>query len=338
MLRQSLRLLFVFGLSVFHSAAQARDPSTIAGAKSEGEVFFYTGKNLATMQEVAKAFETKYPFLRVKITRTSGEKLVNRIRTEQLAGKHLFDAVSMAPVPILETFSLIKPYCSREAKSFAPQFKHPNCLWTAIVGNYYVLVYNTRMVSKAEAPKDWPDLTQPKWRGEKIAMDPEEYSWLAGMESYLGEEKTRNLMTALSRQGIRWHKDHQNMAGLLAAGEFPLGLGYATRTEEMKQKGAPIDWVRTSKPIVVDLHNLAMAAQPVHPNAAKLWIDFLLSHEGQKVLYERKEAVFRSGVIPESSPLDPAKFELAPVPAKIFSKEVFAQYQSKFDEIFGPRR
>jgi iron(III) transport system substrate-binding protein len=318
--------------------AQVPDPSVLAAAKTEGEVFFYTGKALATMQDVARAFEAKYPFLKVKITRTSGEKLVNKIRTEQLAGKYLFDAVSMAPVPILESFNLIKAYCSPEAKAFAPQFKGPNCLWTGIVGNYYVIVYNTKMVSKDEAPKDWNDLTNPKWKGEKIAIDPEEYSWLAGMEAYLGEEKTKTLMTALSRQGIRWQKDHQNMAALLAAGEFPLGLGYATRTEEMKQKGAPIEWVKTTKPIVADLHNLALAAQPVHPNAAKLWIDFLLSYEGQKALFERKEAVFRQGVIPEGSPFNPATLVTSPVPSKIFSKETFAQYQSKFDALFGIRR
>ena len=110
--------------------------------------------------------------------------------------------VSASPVPLLEPLNLIKPYCSPEAKVFPPAFRHPQCLWSAIVGNYYVLMYNTNLVSKVDAPRDWGDLLNSKWRGEKIGIDPEEFSWLAGMEAYLGEEKTKSLMTALAKQGI----------------------------------------------------------------------------------------------------------------------------------------
>ena len=323
----------------FHlGIAQAQDPAIIQAAKNEGEVSYYTGKNLATMRKVASAFENRYPFLKVKITRTSGEQIINKIQTEKLAGKILFDAVSASPVPLLESSNLIKPYCSPEAKMLPAAFRHPKCLWSAIVGNYYVLMYNTKLVSKEDAPRDWADLLSAKWRGEKIGIDPEEYSWLAGMEAYLGEEKTRSLMTGLAKQGIRWQKSQQNIAQLLVAGEFPLGLGYATRTTVIKETGAPIDWVRTTKPIVVDSHDLAMSAQPPHPNAAKLWIDFLLSYEGQKTLYENKEAVLRRGVMPSDSPLSSADLELSPVPAKIFSPAVFKHYQSNFDEYFGAQR
>ena len=120
MLKQTFTLIIFSCIALYgFSVARAQEAAVIAAAKNEGEVFFYTGKNLTTMQAVANVFETKYPFLKVKITRTSGEALVNRIRIEQLAGKFLFDAVSMAPVPILESFNAIQPYCSPEAKAFA---------------------------------------------------------------------------------------------------------------------------------------------------------------------------------------------------------------------------
>lgn len=336
------RRVFAFLLSFLSSispiAASGQDPAILIAAKQEGEVSYYTGKNLATMQTVAAAFENKYPFLKVKITRTSGEQIINKIQTEKLAGKILFDAVSASPVPLLESLNLIKPYCSPEANVFPPAFRHPKCLWSAVVGNYYVLMYNTKLVSKEDAPRDWGDLLNAKWTGGKIGIDPEEYSWLAGMEAYLGEEKTKNLMTALAQQGIRWQKSQMNIAQLLVAGEFPLGLGYATRTTAIKATGAPIDWVRTTRPIVVDAHDLAMSAQPPHPNAAKLWIDFLYSYEGQKVLYENKESVLRPGIMLPNSPLSSVDLELSPVPAKIFSPAVFKHYQSKFAEYFGARR
>lgn len=326
--------LAYFGLGI----AQAQDPATIQAAKNEGEVSYYTGKNLATMRNVAAVFENKYPFLKVKITRTSGEQIINKIQTEKLAGKVLFDVVSASPVPLLEPLNLIKPYCSPEAAVFAALFRHPKCLWSAIVGNYYVLMYNTKLLAREDVPRDWDDLLNTKWRGDKVSIDPEEFSWLAGMEAYLGEDKTRRLMTGLAKQGIRWQKSQQNIAQLLVAGEFPLGLGYATRTTVIKEAGAPINWVRTTKPIVVDAHNVAMSSQPPHPNAAKLWIDFLYSIDGQKTLYENKESVLRPGVMPANSPLSSEGLELSPVPAKIFSPAIFKNYQSKFDEYFGARR
>jgi ABC-type Fe3+ transport system substrate-binding protein len=336
--KHKLLLIFIFlGLSIA-TRVRSQDSATINGAKQEGEVSYYTGKNLSTMRNVASVFEKRYPFLTVKITRTSGEQIINKIQTEKLAGKMLFDVVSASPVPLLEPLNLIKPYCSPEMKSFPESFRHPKCLWSAIVGNYYVLMYNTKMLSKEDVPRDWDELLNPKWRGEKISIDPEEYSWLAGMETYLGEEKTRRLMTSLAKQQIRWQKSQQNIAQLLVAGEFPLGLGYATRTTVIQETGAPINWIRTTKPIVVDLHNVAMSAQPPHPNAARLWIDFLHSQEGQKALYENKESVLRPGVMPLSSPLSAADLELSPVPYQIFSPTTFKRYQAKFDEYFGPRR
>jgi len=331
-------VLFAHLLFLGPRIVRAQDPATIHAAKNEGEVSYYTGKNLATMRKVASAFENKYPFLKVNITRTSGEQIINKIQTEKLAGKILFDVVSASPVPLLEPLNLIKPYCSPEAKVFPAAFRHPQCLWSAIVGNHYVLMYNTNLVSKGDTPRDWGDLLNSKWRGEKISIDPEEFSWLAGMEAYLGEEKTRSLMTGLAKQGVRWQKSQQNIAQLLAAGEFPLGLGYATRTTVIRATGAPINWVRTTKPIVVDAHNVAMSAQPPHPNAAKLWIDFLLSYDGQKVLYENNESVIRPGVMPPTSPLSSVDLELSPVPVKIFAPSTFKQYQSKFEEYFGARR
>jgi iron(III) transport system substrate-binding protein len=233
---------------------------------------------------------------------------------------------------------VIKPYCSPEAKALPAQFKHPNCLYAALTGNYYVLLYNTRMVSESQAPKDWDDLLDPKWRQGQIALDPEEYSWFAGMEQHLGEEKARKLMSGIARQEVRWQKGHSNLVDLTAAGEFPLSLSYATRTEVIKEKGAPIQWIKTTKPIISDLNSIALSAQPVHPNAAILLIDFLLSDEGQKIFFANKEPVFRPGVMPQHSPFNPSNLEVAPVPAKIFTPAVFKHYQAKFDEIFGPRR
>jgi iron(III) transport system substrate-binding protein len=167
-------------------------------------------------------------------------------------------------------------------------------------------------------------------------MDPEEFSWLGAMEAYLGEEKAKRLMTGLSRQDIQWRKNHTTLAQFMAAGEYPVALVYAHTMEEMKGKGAPVEWVRTTKPIVLDIQAVALSAQPAHPNSARLYFDFLLSNEAQAIIFRDKKIPIRAGVVPESSALHPTGLDLFPSPLKVVTN--LGLYATKFEQIFGPRR
>lgn len=328
-------LLLIIPLLFEVSSGFAQDAPSLAGAKKEGKVVLYVSAQLSLAQALEKAFERKFPFLKVEITRTSGENLLNRIRTEKLAGKILFDVVYGATVPLLPALGVVSPYSSPEASGYPAGFREPNYLWTAVSANYYVIGYNTRLISKTEAPQDWENLLHPSWKG-KIAMDPEEFSWFGAMEAYLGEETAKRLMTALARQEIQWRKGHTALLQLMAAGEYPIALVYAHGVEDLKGKGAPVEWVRTAKPIVVDLQPLAISAQPAHPNAAKLFADFLLSLEGQRIIYEDKKIPVRSGVVPKSSPLHPNGLDIFPTPNAVTMN--LSRYAAKFDQIIGPRR
>lgn len=334
----NLRTLILFvalQFSFLHPLLAAEQAPDISAAKKEGKLVLYVSTNLPLAQAISKGFEQKYPFLRVEITRSSGEALLNRINTEKLAGKILFDVVYGATVPLLPALGVVKPYVSSQAQAYPQKFREAKDFWTGVSANYYVMGYNTKLVAKAETPKDWEDLAQPKWKG-KIAMDPEEFSWFGAMESYFGEEKNQKLMGALSRQDIQWRKNHTTLAQFLAAGEYPTALVYAHTMEEMKQKGAPVEWLRTTKPIIVDLQAVALAAQPASPNSAKLFIDFLLSADGQGIIFKDKKIPVRPGVVPETSALHPTGLDLFPSPLKVVTN--LNHYATKFEQAFGPRR
>ena len=74
---------------------------------------------------------------------------------------------------------VLAPYDSPERKAYGAKFKDAKNFWTSMTSNYFVLGYHLRFVPRGDAPKDWPDLLQPKWKG-KLGMDPEEYDWLGG--------------------------------------------------------------------------------------------------------------------------------------------------------------
>ncbi len=335
MLAKLIVLVALMSLLPVKTVVAAEEPANLAEAKKEGKVVLYVSAQLPLAQAISRVFEKKYPFLKVEITRTSGENLLNRIKTEKLAGKMAFDVVYGATVPLMPSLGVVKPYLSAEAKAYPAKFRESKDFWTGVSANYYVIGYNTKLVAKDEAPREWKDLLHAGWKG-RFAMDPEEFSWFGAMEAYMGEEDSKKLMTGLARQDIQWRKNHTTLAQFLAAGEYPAALVYAHTIEEMKGKGAPVEWVRTTAPIVLDIQAVGLSAQPPHPNAAKLFVDFLLSSEAQTIIYQDKKIPIRPGVVAETSALHPTGLDLFPSPSKVVTN--LNHYASKFEQVFGPRR
>ena len=167
-------------------------------------------------------------------------------------------------------------------------------------------------------------------------MDVEDYDWFGAMLEYLGQENGKRLMQGLAKQELNWRKGHSLLAQLVAAGEFSLALLYAHRTQLTKDRGAPIDWVKTSKPIIVSLNAVAVLEKAQRPNAARLWVDFLMSEAGQKLLYDGGQIPLRSRAIPASSPLAAEHLELHPVSAHVMER--FEQHKKDFNDTFGVRQ
>ena len=328
-------LLLVAVLFVACTNALAADAEQTAKAKGEGQVVFYTTMGIDTVRPVTLAFEKQFPFLKVEVLRANSERLFNRIVVEQQTGKLHADVVNLSVMPLLKTKRVLAPYRSLEMRAFPEKFRDADDTWTGLVGNYAVMGYNSRLVPDASAPRDWFDLTQPRWKG-KLAMDVEDYHWFGAMLEYFGQEKGKRFMQGLAKQDLNWRKGHSLLAQLVAAGEFSLALLYAHRTQLTKERGAPIDWVKTSKPIVVSLNAVGILEKAQRPNAARLLVDFLMSEAGQKLLYDGGQIPLRSRAIPASSPLAAEQLDLYPVSGQVMER--FEQYKKEFNEIFGVRQ
>ena len=127
---------------------------------------------------------------------------------------------------------------------------------------------------------------------------------------------------------MRLPNGHTLIATLLSTGEFPLGLVYAHRIEEMKTKGAAVDWTPLD-PIIVTPNLVAMGKNTAHPNAAKLFIDFLLSVEGQTILQKQQ---YRTPANPELPPLSP-KMDPKKLKLLVADKRIADQHE-KFAKTF----
>jgi len=330
-----LHALVLLLLGVSQAVGQSEHTAKLVeGAKKEGRLAWYTSMSVSDSRRLLDAFEEKYPFVKTKLFRGGRERTMNRIMTETRAGRWEFDVVSIGGIIInvLAQHRLISHYISPEAGAYGQKFRDPKGHWVGIYSNYRVIGYNTELVSEGEAPRKWEDLLDPKWKG-KICIDQRESPWYATLVAAWGKEKTQKYMKALAKQEIQWRRGHTLIAQLMTAGEFPVAIVYAHRAEDMKKKGAPIEWVSTLDPIVVSVIGIGLSAKPNNQNAARLFIDFVLSKQGQETIRSFNRIPARSDIEPLSPKLDQTKLKLEVAPEDMGAR--YDEYVQEFRRIFG---
>jgi iron(III) transport system substrate-binding protein len=290
-------------------AASASTPEIVEGAKKERQLVVYTSMTVDQMQHILNAFKAKYPFIEPSMFRAVGERLLTKILTETQSGRYEFDVVQSAETQayVLQKSKLLARYSSPEAKSLPKNFVDPQGHWAAVYIMPNVVGFNTKLVNRQDVPKDEQDLLDPKWKG-KIGMDPTKPEWFAWVLKRMGREQGLGYMRKLAAQELRLHPGLSLLTNLLAAGEFPLALNtYLHNVEEVKKKGGPADWVAFD-PVFTKFQPIEMSAKAPHPNAAKLFIDFVLSFEGQKIIASFSRVPTRPGVQTEISGLNKLNF------------------------------
>jgi iron(III) transport system substrate-binding protein len=296
------------------AAVLAVSPSSrgqgVDAARQEREVVWYTAMTTPDAEPLRKAFQARYPFVQVTILRQPGEKIRTRILTEARAGKHLWDVVSFNHLDMdaLDREGLLAAYASPESRTgFPAGAVDPRGHWAAIYVRQFVIGYNLKAVPAAEAPKRWEDLLEPRWKG-KFAMDEDESEWYAAMLDVLGRERGTAFMRALARQNPQLRRGHSLLSKLLVAGDFPLALVHAAEVEEAKRSGAPVEWARELDPIITSPSQVAVSARAPHPGAARLFVDLLLSVEGQTIIRSRGRVPARADLPgAEADPRAPLK-------------------------------
>jgi len=304
----------------------------IEGAKKEGEVIVYGTMSLEAVNLLNARFREKYPFLDVKLNRLGSGKFVPRVLAEVRANKYLADILQTNSLSLhfLKKDGFMTNYLSPEDRFYPKQFKDQG-YWTTTNMNVHVLAYNTKLIPRGKAPRSYDEVLNPEWKG-KMLMDASE-QWAALMFQIMGKEKAQRYMRELVKQNIALRRESNAMrAQLVAAGEAPMDIDATLGpVDELKRRGAPIDWVALSPvPVVTSAHGLAY--RPPHPNAARLYLDFILSREGQKAVLDTRRQVARTDLLSEQEaiknldlvPLDPLAGSNMEYYAKLI-KEIFQQ-------------
>lgn len=328
-------LFFFLPLITVSSVSHARAASTDAlldAAKREGEVVFYASMNLAEANIMIAEFEKRYPFIKVKLNRAGSEKLLTRVLAEARAKRVAADVVQTVEfsMHILKRSSVLARHISPGDSLYPRNFKDEG-FWTTVYYNPYVTAYNTRLVTPRMVPKTYDDLLDPKWKG-KMTMEGTKADWFAGMLQIMGQERGLQYMRQLAKQEPMLREGHELLAQLVAAGEgfFDINIP-ASSVDRVKEKGAPIDWTVLGESPAI-MVGIGLAAQAAHANAARLFIDFALSREGQKLQQGFGRLVARADLASEQ-PAAIRQIKMVPVNPELAEK--MSDYAKQLRTIFG---
>lgn len=325
-------LNFISSPQAWSAPEEGKAAKLIEGAKKEGMVVFYTTMTTDSNEAIRRAFEEKYPFVKMEVYRTNNPKLLAKVVTEARAGRHLWDVISIAGFQtyILKKQNFLARYASPEGIAVPKGFKDPEGYWASIYLNTLVLGYNTRLVSPKDIPQSYEDLLDPKWKG-KMALDIKDAEWFANILKIMGEKKGLEFMKKLAEQNLRLMEGHTLQTQLMAAGEFPIGVNlYGYRVEEMKKEGAPVDWI-PFEPVVTYLYPASISTNAPHSSGAKLLLDFLLSKEGQGIITKLGRIPVRLDVPPKSPRLVKG---IKLWPSDLSMAEDYNKYFDQFQGIF----
>jgi iron(III) transport system substrate-binding protein len=276
---------------------EKRQAALAERAKVEKEVTFYSSLQASDSEPFTKAFNKRYPFIRVNTYRISGQKQVIRIQTEMNAGQHMVDVTngSSAQAFAIKKIGALDPYHSPQREFFSTLHKDKEGYFTPTYMNPVVLGYNTKLLKRAEVPRSYQELLDPKWKGQLI-LDTEEFPWFAVLMKHLGKDKGLEYMRRLAKQDILMARGRTAQVQLILAGERSVGFALnSSSVIDFKTQGAPIDWTILD-PYYAKPNMMMLARHAPHPHAAALLIDWTLSEEGQSMMAKLGYIVARRGI------------------------------------------
>jgi len=311
----AVRILIVLGMGLgliakLAQAASTPDAAVYRGAdrqarlekaaKTEGEFVWYTSVNAEDIQRIVELFEKRYPFIKAKPVRLNSSRIAQRYTAESQAGTFLADLLDTndSHIEFFRRKGMLQPYYTPQAEKFDKRFVQPQGYWVANRVTMMVLGYNTRLIKATDAPRRYEDLLEPKWK-DQLALEREDTPWFMTLMEHWGEQKGKAFFQRLRAQNPKIRTGHTHLAQLIAAGEDPLSPNiHSQGMASGQRRGAPVDWLNL-EPVIATSNVSALAKNAPHPNAALLFLDFILSKEsGQRIIREVNRIPTHPEVLP----------------------------------------
>src|SRR5215213_282462 len=293
-------------LPAFAAEMSAREKELYEEAKKEGELTWYTAhSDDVTAQALGRDFESMYPGIKVNVVRTTAQVAFQRVTQEVRAGAMQVDVLSSTDLGhyvALKERNLLEKYVPENAAKAIDVYKNsdPDGLFYVTAAGLIGISYNTTKLKEAEVPKTWPELLDPKWK-DKISTGHPGFSgyvgtWVVTMRKLYGWD----FFEKLAKNNPQVGRSINDTVTMLNAGErIVAGSGPVGTAMESAGKGNPLAMNYPPDGSVLIIAPSGIPKGVKHPNAAKLFMEYLLSVEASKIWVTH----FNESMRPEVKPV-----------------------------------
>lgn len=267
------------------------------GAAQEKQVDIFGTWNDSDFRTMTAAFRERYPFVNLRYSRTGTTGRGMRVLVALREGRVIADVLTSIADATFELIEMKALADLRELPGFANisrDYVAADGTWASYKLSFRCMAYNTNKVKKEDLPATWDDLIKnPRWRGGNLAISNLPDSWLLVLWGSKGEkwgaDFTRGLFEKLQPQ--RRKEGMNATTALTVAGEADANLPAGEdRVMQNLTKGAPIGY-HCPSPVTITVSQIAMLEKSPHKNGARLFINWMLSREGQILQYAQASAV-----------------------------------------------
>ncbi len=339
MMRSVLGTLALAAALVLPAAAQAQfgPPELIEAAKKEGSLVLYTA-NIAEVEQVTiNTFNKRFPFVKVELLRAPGGQLITRVRSEAAAGKMRADILDHSDRALLAGMEdMFQDYAPPNAADYLPEAQASPKLWPRIT-LVWSIAYNSALVKNP--PKSWMDLTKPEYGGKQIGQvfaSSGGTTWTRSMfeRQVLGEDYWKK---QAATQPVLF-PSNAPASDALVRGEIVIAPLLYNTIYPKKKDGAPIEIFFAPEGAPVTPFAAGIPKTAAHPNAARLFLNWCLSEEGQ--IFMIKELGNLTSL--KKAPVYPEGFDPKVVKVWVPNYDQFVKLQSQWidewNKIYGYRQ
>jgi iron(III) transport system substrate-binding protein len=264
-------------------------PQLVAAAQKEGKVVWYSATDVQVAEKLAKAFEAKYPGVKVQVERSGAERIFQRINQEYGSKIYTADVVETSDAVHFVHFKrqgwLQAAVPGDVAKSWPKEYKDADGTYAAYRAHLSVIAYNSKLVTKEQAPKSFADLLDPKWSGKLVKAHPG-YSGtiMTGTQALTQSPLGWAYFEKLGKQKVMQVQSSTEPPKKLAQGERPvMADGNEYNVFVLKESGVPIEPVYATEGTPIVIGNAALMKNAPNPNAARLFYHFMFTREAQQL-------------------------------------------------------
>lgn len=256
-------------------------------ARKGGELVWYAAMANDRAGELIKAFESRYPFVKVRFQPGGAGRQLEQLLVEHRTNKPRADIINTrrSYVGVMAKAGAVVRYRAPLRASLREGFTDKEGFVNGIYAQPRVFLYNSRMVARDKAPQSFDDLLDPRWK-DKLGMDTTDYDWLASLIDYYGRSKALEYAGKLAKQQLNMRRGPTLLSQLAVAGEFPVVIdAFPEEVLQLRNAKAPIDFVFSEPFVPVKTPTtVSISSGAPHPHAAALFVDFLLSKSGQDIM------------------------------------------------------